>query len=164
MKPICLFASTERGDPASGIIRFFDLSDISHVGFMRLCDGWTFSAMVDGGVKWRPPNPHAKILLLDTPRVMDMFAMALTKEGAEYNKLAIVGMVFHRNWSNANDEFCNQLVFWTAEGMPDPDPLINPTFIPIQHTWPSDLLKSTKVTKLEIDVKTLPWANPENVQ
>jgi hypothetical protein len=147
MGDICLFVSTERWDPVSAIIRLGTEDDWSHTGFYRPADGFTFSAMDDGkGVSFRKPIEHAKLLLLTTPRVDDMFEAALTQEGKPYNSLGILGIIFHRNWSDPNAEFCSQLVLWSAIKIGAP--LLNPQFIPIQHMTPRDILLSPLVSEL----------------
>src|ERR1700722_10537931 len=127
-----LFLSTEIADIESATIRRLSMCAWSHVGFHRLADGWTFSAMNDGkGVDWRPPKPKAKILLLDLPHVDEIAAIAFTQQGKPYNRKEILGFIFNRDWTNPNDFDCDQLVFWSA--MKFGTPLVNHTYIPLEH-------------------------------
>lgn len=101
--------------------------------------------MNDGkGVAWRPPNPEAKMLLIDTPRVEDMLAWALTQEGKPYNRKEIAGFIFNRNWSERDTWDCDLLLF--ASGVAIDFPLLNRTFIPLQHLTPRDILVSEHIT------------------
>ena len=157
---ICLFLSTVEFDPISAAIRFETKCDWSHVGFYRLGDQWTFSAMSDGkGVAWRPPNPHAHILLLDylpspTNAQLDAqldaqlnigvmaaaLAAAETQTGAKYDFLDILGIAFGPNWETPGRMICDKLVLWAFEQLHSP--LLNMAFIPIEHMTPRDILLS----------------------
>jgi len=146
---VCLFLSTEQYDPVSMAIRFKTECAWSHVGFYRLSDSYTFSAMSDGkGVAWRPPNPRAQILLLDDTRgsrdgadVMEgALAAAETKAGEGYDFLDILGITFGPNWETPGRLICDKLVLWAFQSIHFP--LLNPTFIPSSHFTPRDILLS----------------------
>lgn len=147
----CLFLSTERLDVASALIRWKTEADWSHVGFMRLADGATFSAMCDSqGVAWRPANPKAKILKLShaAPEAIDKaLAHALTQAGRPYDRLDIVGIALGRNWFTADRFICSTLVCWAFEQIYMD--LLNATFIPREHITPRDILLSPYVTELK---------------
>jgi len=143
----CLFLSTEEVNVASAAIRWKTESDWSHVGFYRLADAWTFSAMSDGqGVAWRPPNPKARILKLSVEGIEAALSKALTQTGKAYDKLDILGIALDRNWSTADRFICSTLVLWSFEQIAIP--LLNPRFIPREHMTPRDVLLSPYVTEL----------------
>lgn len=140
--------STEELDIESALIRRGSMCDWSHTGFFRKADSWTFSAMNDElGVSWRPPNPSAKVLLISTPKVEEMLAAALTQKGKPYNRKEIFGFIANTNWTNPDSFDCDQLVFWAA--IQAGFPLLNHTFIPLQHLTPRDVLVSPLVTLCE---------------
>lgn len=147
----CLFLSTEEFDPVSAAIRLKTECAWSHVGFLRLSDNWTFSAMSDGkGVAWRPPNPKARILKLrvEDSRFIDAaVAQALTQEGKPYDKLDILGIALSLNAESANHFICSTLVAWSFEQCGAP--LLNPTFIPRAHITPRDILLSPFLAELK---------------
>lgn len=147
MDPIyCLFMSTEANGLESALIRRFTLCDWSHCGFYRLSDGWTYSAMSDGkGVAWRKPNPHANLLLLDAPRTDEALTWALTQEGKPYDRLDIAGFIFNKDWVNPNSFICDRLVFLAFANIGQP--LLNHTFIPMEHLFPRDVILSRLVTE-----------------
>ena len=123
------------------------MCDWSHAGFRRKEDGFTLSAMNDGkGVALRPPNPRASILLLDMPRVDEVAAIALTQLGKPYNRKEILGFLINRNWTDPGTFDCDQLVFWSAIQLGTP--LLNHTFIPLEHLTPRDILLSPLVTEV----------------
>lgn len=141
-----LFLSTEVIDVEAALIRRLSMCDFSHCGFRRQVDGWTYSAMNDGlGVALRPPNPQAKILSLTLPNVDEIAAIAFTQEGKPYNRKAIAGFAFNRDWSQPDAFDCDQLVFWAA--IKFGTPLVNHTFIPLEHLTPRDVLLCTFITK-----------------
>ena len=122
--------------------------DWSHVGFMRLLDQWTFSAMCDGkGVAWRPPNPKAKVLKLAVDKIEDALVKAYTQEGKPYDKLDIAGIALGRDWHTPGTFICSTLVAWSFEAAGIP--LLNPTFIPRAHITPRDILLSPFVTEIK---------------
>ena len=146
----CLFLSTEELDPVSAAIRFKTECAWSHVGFLRLSDNWTFSAMSDGkGVAWRPPNPHAKILKLNVPHVEIALAKFLTQQGKPYDKLDIVGIALGLNLETKGHFICSVGVVWSFEDNLPCVPLVNPTFIPREHITPRDILLSPFVTEIK---------------
>jgi hypothetical protein len=139
-----LFLSTDENSLGSALIRRLTMCDWSHVGFYRKSDGWTFSAMNDGkGVAWRGPNPQAKLLLLEVPRIDEIADIAFSQEGKPYNRVEIAGFALNQNLSEQESFDCCQLVFWSAIklGMP----LLNHTFIPLEHLTPRDTLLSPLV-------------------
>jgi hypothetical protein len=141
---ICLFLSTDPSDIESALIRRFTMCDWSHVGFYRISDGSTFSAMNDGkGVAWRPANPKAKLLLLQAPKIQEAFEFALTQEGKAYDVSDILGFITDRDWQSPDKFICDRLVFasFVAVGAP----LLNPKFIPQEHLTPRDVLLSPLV-------------------
>lgn len=147
--PICLFLSTQEDDIESALIRRFTMCDFSHTGFYRFTDGWTYSAMADGkGVAWRPPNPKAKVLLLHAPNMQQAFEWALTQEGKAYDKANILGFVLNKDWVTPNELICDRLVFESFRHTPTP--LVNHTFIPIEHLTPRDILLSNQVTGIKL--------------
>ena len=141
----CLFLSTVELDPVSAAIRLRTECSWSHVGFYRLVDGWTYSAMSDGkGVAWRPPDVHAKILKLSVGNVEAALAAALTQQGKPYDGLDIAGLAIGANWAVANHFICSTLVAWAFQQAGTP--LINPTYIPLDHITPRDILLSPLVS------------------
>jgi hypothetical protein len=145
---ICLFLSTDPCDIESALIRRFTMCDWSHVGFYR-SDGWTFSAMNDGkGVAWRPPNPKAKILLLQAPKMQEAFASALTQEGKAYDVADILGFIANQTWATPDSFICDRLVFasFVAAGAP----LLNHKYIPMEHLTPRDVLLSPFIGPCEV--------------
>lgn len=148
---ICLFLSTVEDDPESASIRWKTGCDGSHVGFLRLSDNWTYSAMNDGkGVSWRAPIANAKIVVkLSAPNLDAAFAKALTQEGVPYDKLDILGIALSLNLESAKHFICSTLVAWSFEDNPPCQPLLNPTFIPREHITPRDILLSPFVTEIK---------------
>jgi hypothetical protein len=147
MLDTCLFLSTIELDPISASIRLKTESDWSHTGFYRLKDGWTFSAMADGkGVAWRPPNPRAKILKLSTEGIEAALSKALTQEGKGYDRLDILGIALGISLKSDNKFICSTLVAWAFQQIGTP--LLNPTFIPLQHITPRDILLSPYVQEI----------------
>lgn len=143
----CLYLSTVEHDPVSATIRLRTECDWSHVGFYRIADGWTFSAMADGhGVAWRPPNPAAKVLRLSVEGIEAALSKALTQLGKPYDRLDILGIALGLDWAVANHFICSTLVTWSFQqaGVP----LLNPRFIPLQHITPRDILLSPYVIQL----------------
>jgi hypothetical protein len=113
---ICAFVSTEMCDPISGLIRLHENALWSHIGFYRISDGWTFSAMADGkGVDWRKPITDAKILKLNVPGMDLAFQRALTKQGEGYDFLNILGIALGRDWHTAGHLICSGLFFWAFQ-------------------------------------------------
>jgi hypothetical protein len=160
MSDICLYMATEKFDPVSVLIREKTLCDWSHVGFYRLSDNMTFSAMCDGlGVMWRPVKPTQEILLLDAVGIDAAFAKALTQIGKPYDKLDIAGIALGFDWSAPEHFICSALVFWAFEPGATAgalinnsferagQPLINMQFIPRDHMTPRDVLLSPFVTE-----------------
>ena len=142
---IALYVSTEKWDIVSAVIRWFTLCSWSHVGFINLDTMTTFSAMADGrGVDFRPLKRGQKIMLLDAPHCEEAYQKALSYKGQGYDFLAILGMVFHRNWKSRDRKFCNELVFRVFDEIGEP--LLNHKFIPLQHMFPEHILLSPKVT------------------
>jgi hypothetical protein len=142
----CLFLSTETSDPVSAVIRWYTDCDWSHCGWLRLADGWTYSAMFNGGVQWRPPNPKAKILKLSAAGIEASLSKALSVEGAAYDLLDILGIATGRNWSEPGEFICDKLVFWAQDAIGCP--LVNMRFIPLIHLKPRDILLSPDVIEL----------------
>lgn len=102
--------------------------------------------MNDGnGVAWRGPSESAKLLLLDCPEINEMLAVALTQAGKPYNCLEIAGFALNENLSEPDSFDCCQLVLWSAIKVGSP--LLNPTFIPLAHMTPRDILLSPFVTQ-----------------
>jgi len=132
----CLFLSND-GSLVDKIIDWDETASWPHCGWMRLSDGWTFSAQL-GGIKWRPPNPKAKILKLSADGTEAALSKALSMEGKSYDVLGILGIAFAQNWEQAGTDFCSQLVFWAYDQVGCP--LINMTFIPLEHLKPSYIL------------------------
>jgi hypothetical protein len=145
-EPICLFLSTQEDDIESALIRRFTMCDFSHTGFYRIADGWTYSAMADGkGIAWRPPNPKAKVLLLNAPMMQEAFKWALTQEGKAYDRANILGFVLNKDWATPNQFICDRLVFESFKQVGYS--LVNLNFIPIEHLTPRDILLSPFVTE-----------------
>lgn len=141
---IKLFMSTEVNDPVSAIIRWRTTCDWSHTGFLRVEDGFTFSAMSDGkGIAWRPPNPKAKLLIIDAEGSEEALAKALAHEGKGYDFLSILGIALGKNWQTPGKFICDRLVFWAFQEIGKP--LLNHTFIPLLHLTPADILLSPNV-------------------
>jgi hypothetical protein len=149
MNDICLFVSTEEFDPVSILIREKTECDWSHVGFYRLSDNMTFSAMCDGkGVAWRAVEKQQKIMLLDVSpeyNVAAAFAKPLTQEGKAYNELDILGIALGRNWTTADRFICSTLVLWAFQQAGYP--LLNMRFLPLDHLTPRDVLLSGSVSQ-----------------
>lgn len=141
----CLFLSTEPFDPISAIIRWEETAEWSHCGWMRLSDGWTYSAQMSG-IKWRAPNPKAKILKLSCDGIEASLSKALGMAGHSYDFLGIVGIALGQNWEEKGTDFCSQLVFWAFQEVGCP--LVNPRFIPVEHMKPSYILLSPYVNEL----------------
>lgn len=149
----CLFLSTVEDDPESAAIRLKTDCDWSHVGFMRLSDNWTFSAMADGkGVAWRPPNPKAKILKLSVgdsiSAITSALAWAETQEGRPYDKLDIAGIALDKDWHTPGSFICSTLVAWAFEKINFK--LLSSTFIPREHITPRDILLSPFLAELKL--------------
>jgi hypothetical protein len=134
----CLFLSTETYDPVSAVIRWYTNCEWSHCGWLRLADGWTYSAMVEGGVKWRAPNTETKILKLSCDGIEASLSKALTVEGSHYDLLDILGIATGRNWQAPGEFICDKLVFWAFDQIGCP--LVNMEFIPLEHLKPRDIL------------------------
>jgi len=142
MSDIRIFLSTE-DDLISDLIRWRDGSSFSHCGFIRKSTGDTFSAMFDGGVKWRPPNPKARVLILTVQGQDAALSKALTKEGEAYDWLDIAGITTGRNWAMEGRMICDKLVLWAFQEVGCP--LVNMTFVPLEHFTPRDILLSPYV-------------------
>lgn len=144
----CIFLSTVEFDPVSAAIRARTECAWSHVGFLRLADNWTYSAMSDGkGVAWRAPNPEARILKLVHEKADEALAAALTQQAKPYDRLDILGIALGKNWMEPHAFICSTLVAWSFEQIGAP--LVNPTFIPREHITPRDILLSPFVTELK---------------
>src|SRR6266404_5809088 len=139
-----LYLSTETWAPVSAVIRAETGVDWSHVGFRR-DDGQTFSAMLSGGVRWRPPNHGAKILLLDVDGCDAALAKAETHTGDAYDMLNILGIALRHDWSQPGHFICDKLVFWAFQETGKP--LVNPRFIQLEKLTPRDILLSPYVTE-----------------
>lgn len=137
-----LFLSTETYDPVSAIIRWNTRCPWSHTGFLRE-DGATFSAMIAGGVKWRPPFKHAIGITLEAPGTDEAFAWALTQEGKKYDWRAICGIAVDREWGNRDRWFCSELVAAAFNSIGQP--LLN-VDAPVLRITPRDLTLSTLVS------------------
>jgi len=144
---IKLFVSTEEFDVVSAVIRWYTTCSWSHAGFIRLSDRFTFSAMFEGGVKWRAPNPKAKILILNYASVEAAFEWALTQICESYDWTDILGIATGRNWERSKEWICDKLVF--AACVQANDPLLNHTFIPLEHLTPAHILTSLKVSEYQ---------------
>jgi hypothetical protein len=84
-----------------------------------------------------------KIMLLDAPHVDEAFSYALTQSGKPYNTIDIAGLAVGRNWETVDSFICSTLVLWAFEKAEYP--LLNPTFIPLEHYTPRDILLSPYV-------------------
>lgn len=141
---IYVFTSTVKWDPISAAIRWKTLCDWSHTGFYDDSTGLTFSAMHDHeGVAWRKPSPHAKVLLLEVPGAEDALRIAQQWTGCRYDLWDIAGIILNRNWKSANAYICDYVVFRAFQILGQP--LLNPTFIPMEHLAPDDILKSRSI-------------------
>lgn len=139
---IKLFLSTNKWDPLSAVIRWNTRCPWSHAGFMREEDGWTFSAMTDGGVKWRKPNPKDTGIVLEALETDKAFAWALTQAGKPYDWRAIAGLALDRDWRSEGSWFCSELVARGYENTSSP--LLNP-FAQVFRITPRDLTLSRAV-------------------
>jgi hypothetical protein len=138
--------STEKYDPLSVLIREKTECAWSHVGFLRLSDNMTFSAMCDGqGIAWRSVKPTQEILPLDAVGCDAAFALALTQRGKPYDMLDIAGIALGFDWSSPEHFICSALVFWAFEQTDNP--LLNMKFIPREHLTPRDVLLSSEVAQ-----------------
>jgi hypothetical protein len=137
MSDICLFLSND-GSLVDDVICWDETCSWPHCGWLRQSDMWTYSAQLIGGVKWRPPNPNAKILKLSADGMDASLSKALTLEGSHYNMLAILGIALAKDWSLPGNEFCMQIVAWCQDQVGCP--LVNMTFIPLEHMKPSYML------------------------
>jgi cell wall-associated NlpC family hydrolase len=88
------------------------------------------------------------MLLLSAPGVQEAHAKALTQEGRPYDMLAIVGIALGRNLRLPQHFICSTLVLWAFEQ--SGNPLINMTFIPLDHFTPRDILLSGKISELKV--------------
>jgi len=145
MSDIRLFLSTEEFDPVSAAIRWYTKCAWSHAGWIRKSDGWTFSAMLDGGVAWRPPNPKAKVLMLTADGLDATLARAESQTGDKYDWLDILGIAVGGNLQMPNRSICDKLVFWAYQDFGSP--LVNHRFIPMEHLTPRDILLSPYVNE-----------------
>lgn len=134
----CIFLSTEEYDPVSALIRWYTNCDWSHCGFLDLKNGYTYSAMMDGGVAWRPPNPRARMLKLSADGIEAALSKALSVAGSHYDMLDILGIAASKNWETPGEFICDKLVLWAFDQVGCP--LVNMTFIPLEHMKPRDIL------------------------
>lgn len=143
---IIAFVSTETWDPVSGLIRLHEDALWSHIGFYRISDGWTFSAMADGkGVAWRKPITEAKILKLNVPGTAQAFEKALTKQGEGYDFLNILGIALGRDWHTDGRFICSGLFFWAfQEAGVAP---LNMRFLPLDKFEPYHILLAPGATE-----------------
>lgn len=134
----CMFLSTEPLDPISALIRMRTQCDWSHFGFYDRVSGLTFSAMLEGGVKWRPVGTHQKMMLLTTPHIQEIFNEALKYDGIPYDQLDIVGIALGLNLHTSGHVICDVLGFKAAQE--SGFPLLNMAYIPLWHLTPRDIL------------------------
>lgn len=129
---ITLYLSTEQHDVASRLIRWYTRFGFSHIGFRDSGTGRTFSSMLDGGVKWRDPDPGATIKLATAPGIDEAFKQALTQEWKPYDRIGIAAMIFGRDWTEPDRWFCSELVAWSF--LKTGNPLVNPEIDPCAVT------------------------------
>lgn len=141
---IWVFVSTVKWDPISAAIRWATLCDWSHTGFYDDSTGMTFSAMHDrGGVAWRKPDPRARMMLLEVPRADEALQIAEQWAGLRYDTRDILGIILRRDWKSPDAYICDRVVFKAFELLAAP--LLNHTFIPMEHLAPDDVLKSLSI-------------------
>lgn len=146
---VCVFLSTEEHDFLSAAIRWDTRAKWSHIGWERLSDGWTYSAMNDGkGVAWRPPNPKAEILRLNIPGMQEAFQWALSQEGKPYDQRDILGFIAGRDWGDHDGSkwICSEL---TASAFDKTTPLFA-RWTPLWHISPRDHLLPVSVKLWEV--------------
>lgn len=133
-------------DIVSALIRRHTWCDYSHVEFV-LDDGTTLGAHLDRGVAIRPSNydSFTKIDTFVIPMTAEqkatIMAFARDQVGKAYDKTAIAGLVFHRDWRNKDQWFCSELV---AASFEQALPLLN---VPssVDRITPRDLLLSLRL-------------------
>ena len=149
MGDICLYVSTQKIDLVSALIRDRTECDWSHIGFFRLSDRMTYSAMCDGkGVSWRVLLPDQEIMLLDVDdeaALQRAFGLALAEEGKPYDELDIAGIALGANWCAPHHFICSTLVLDKFERAGYP--LLGMWAIPLFHMSPRDCLLSPKIRK-----------------
>lgn len=145
MSDIRIFVSTEHSDPISRIIDAETDNLWSHTGWLWLSSGYTYSAMLDGGVQKRPPNPKARVLVLTCDGMDASLAWALTQEGCKYDWMDILGIAFRQNLETSGRFICDKLLFRAQQEIKLP--LLNHTFIPMMHLTPRDVLVSPYVNE-----------------
>lgn len=94
--------------------------------------------MFDGGVAWRPPNPHTKILKLSADGMDASLSRALSVQGSAYDMLDILGIALNKDWAKPGEFICDKLVFWASNQVNCP--LVNMDLIPLEHLTPRDIL------------------------
>lgn len=132
----CLFLSND-GSLIDDIIDWDESAIWAHCGWLRLSDGWTFSAQLSG-IKWRPPNPKDKLLKLSADGTEAALSKALSMDGRGYDILGILGIALGQDWATKGTDFCSQLVIWAYDQVGCP--LVNMKFIPLEHMKPSYIL------------------------
>jgi uncharacterized protein YycO len=133
-------------DIVSALIRDKTWCDYSHVEFV-LDDGTTLGAHADRGVAIRPANydVFTKLAVFAVPMTEEqkaaIMSFAKAQLGKAYDKDAIAGIVFHRDWRNPNEWFCSELV---AAAFEQALPLLN---VPdnVNRITPRDLLLSLRL-------------------
>lgn len=131
---ICVYLSTEVYDPVSAFIRYGTHSDWSHAGFWDSDRKATLSAMIKGGVTYRPlPKKH---LFLTGNGVELAYSWARTQLGKPYDWGAITGILLNHDWRKEGSWFCSELVAAAFERADYPlfDPMMD-----VQRITPRDL-------------------------
>ena len=113
-------------DPASWLIRQYDHGQWSHVDAV-LADGSLLGSRSDevggkpSGVQIRPAgyinfNGTKKLLIPCADEVETVFySVWMSQIGKPYDRTAIMGFVFERDWRQTDAWFCSEGITWSAE-------------------------------------------------
>lgn len=98
----------------SWLIRFFTWSRFSHVVFVEDEVNIIDSTFMHGGVQRRLLadiyRDYSTIQVIDIPLPDEQAALDFAREqlGKPYDKTAILGFIFRRNWADDDSWFCNE--------------------------------------------------------
>ena len=115
-----IFSNSKK--PLSPVIRAVTWSDYSHVAIISPSGELVIESTLSlGGVKiatldeFKARASEWEIVEFQVNDSMAIWNAACTQLGKKYDWTALIGIPFHRNWSEADSWFCSELVAWAFE-------------------------------------------------
>lgn len=140
---------TQQWNLESRLIRFGSRWWCSHVEFVRTDDAGTaidtLGSHLNGGVQIRPYDycKPTREEWWSAPQAEAAYEKAKTVIGAKYDVVDILAFAFARDWHEAGNFICSELIDWSFKEIGAP---LTNLYIPSHRVSPRDLLISTQVS------------------